>query len=104
MVRCRAASRFNRRIDGSGMISVVFIWKTMRAGRIDVHPPATAVAVSGSSSRGPERPFRRWDVGDYPRAFCSARHIAAFCDDATLKRIQVEGSWVGEKRLPGAAT
>jgi hypothetical protein len=38
-----------------------------------------------------------------PRALCSAFHIAGFWEDATLKRIQVEGSWVGEKRLPGAA-
>jgi hypothetical protein len=39
----------------------------------------------------------------YASAFWSARHIAGFCDDATLKRIQVEGSWLGQKRLPGAA-
>ncbi len=35
-----------------------------------------------------------------PRAF----HMAGFCEVATLNRIQVDGSWLGEKRLPGAAT
>jgi hypothetical protein len=42
-------------------------------------------------------------VRGYASTFWSARHIAGFCDDATLKRIQVEGSWLGQKRLPGAA-
>jgi len=42
-------------------------------------------------------------VRGHASAFWSARHIAGFCDDATLKRIQVDGSWLGQKRLPGAA-
>ena len=49
-----------------------------------------------------ERPMAATRRG-YASAFWSARHIAGFCDDATLKRIQVEGSWLGQKRLPGAA-